>query len=596
MTDVVLNPISSGYNLSTINENFVKVRNVINNEVVHLTGGNNLMLQNLDMNGNAILNLMSDPNNPDSMATIADIDALANRAVRAPVGESIAELPPISSRANKVMGFDSLGSPIGTLPATGSGTELALDLANPSDMSKGISMVKGGIREVDSIATLKTLPKTGTKKAFVSSYYAGGTTGGGIFTLDLVDTTSADNGVTTIVASDGGRWKLYYGDTLYIEQTGATPGQDIADKLNLMGSLLFDKLGGVIKVAGMYTFGSQVNAYPNVHLKGAGSGRGTRITVTHTGSAVAFYRPDGYVPLCIGSRVSGFTFIGPSRVVSNCIQFTDCMQCEVFENEITNFATAFLWNKDSTASSIKQSFFNKVYQNMVKPCTIGHYFGGAANRNFIDTNTYADCDVAYDFSATDNYSETNTFLNENIEGCHSWAEWGLAVYSQTWVGICIENPSTNGYVCTVKDPGRQVFLNLSLIPLGDEAAITKYELTPNNPSMVLGSAASSGTNRLGLSVTEALKMYSVQTHYTHTASQVFTGTINAGTSTTISIPLTTALLNDRVDCYALRSLGGCTLQAYSDNGSVSVVISNGLSSNVSLTNVEISVILKRVGI
>lgn len=74
MTDIVLIPITSGYNLSKINGNFVEIQNSINSDVVHVQGGNNTMFQDLDMNGNALLNVATDPNNPDSMLTVAEGD------------------------------------------------------------------------------------------------------------------------------------------------------------------------------------------------------------------------------------------------------------------------------------------------------------------------------------------------------------------------------------------------------------------------------------------------------------------------------------------------------------------------------------------
>lgn len=54
--------------------------------------------------------------------------------------------------------------------------------------------------------------------------------------------------------------------------------------------------------------------------------------------------------------------------------------------------------------------------------------------------------------------------------------WGAVMYSQTWEGLTIEDPSSNGFACTVKDPGRQVIKNLALISLGNKAAIDKYNL------------------------------------------------------------------------------------------------------------------------
>jgi hypothetical protein len=75
MTDIVLAPITSGYQLSKINDNFDKIEEVINTEVVHNIGGNATMHQNLDMNSFALLNVASDPTNPGSLLTIGEGDA-----------------------------------------------------------------------------------------------------------------------------------------------------------------------------------------------------------------------------------------------------------------------------------------------------------------------------------------------------------------------------------------------------------------------------------------------------------------------------------------------------------------------------------------
>lgn len=74
MTDITLLPITSGYNVSKINGNFVEIQAAINNDILHLQGGNNVMLQDLDMNGNSLLNVSVDVTNPDSLLTVGDAD------------------------------------------------------------------------------------------------------------------------------------------------------------------------------------------------------------------------------------------------------------------------------------------------------------------------------------------------------------------------------------------------------------------------------------------------------------------------------------------------------------------------------------------
>lgn len=70
MTDIVLTPITSGYNLSKINANFDAVEDVINTEVLHTVGGNNTMQQDLDLNGFNLLNVSTTPGDPDSILTV----------------------------------------------------------------------------------------------------------------------------------------------------------------------------------------------------------------------------------------------------------------------------------------------------------------------------------------------------------------------------------------------------------------------------------------------------------------------------------------------------------------------------------------------
>lgn len=95
------------------------------------------------------------------------------------------------------------------------------DISNDTNPALGVALVGGAGRVVNSIATLRTLPKTGSKNACVTGYYASGDGGGGVYYYDAADTTTADNGGTVIVASDGGRWKLVVTDEISVRQFGA---------------------------------------------------------------------------------------------------------------------------------------------------------------------------------------------------------------------------------------------------------------------------------------------------------------------------------------------------------------------------------------
>ena len=80
MSDITLTEVRSGYNLGKINENFTKVEDKVNNGVLHTSGGKNIMGQNLDMNGNRILNLPA-PINDNEPARLIDLNPALNAAV-----------------------------------------------------------------------------------------------------------------------------------------------------------------------------------------------------------------------------------------------------------------------------------------------------------------------------------------------------------------------------------------------------------------------------------------------------------------------------------------------------------------------------------
>lgn len=104
---------------------------------------------------------------------------------------------------------------------------LQLDLSNESDPTLGAAIVGRGDQMVSSIADLRALKKDSpSKHAFVSGYYTQGDGGGGMYWLDAADITSADNGGSIIVATDGGRWRLIHDGSVDVAQFGAIQGGD----------------------------------------------------------------------------------------------------------------------------------------------------------------------------------------------------------------------------------------------------------------------------------------------------------------------------------------------------------------------------------
>lgn len=93
----------------------------------------------------------------------------------------------------------------------------------PAQGSVGIAQLQWGNslgRVVDSIASLRALSSSTFTRAFATGYSGASDGGGGPYQLNPSDTTSADNGVTIIVATDGGRWYLQHNGTVCFKQCG----------------------------------------------------------------------------------------------------------------------------------------------------------------------------------------------------------------------------------------------------------------------------------------------------------------------------------------------------------------------------------------
>ena len=138
-------------------------------------------------------------------------------------------------------------------------------------------------RTVDSIADLRLLKGTRNQRAFVLGYYEKGDGGGGAYYVDLLDTTTADNGGTVIIANDGARWKLEPSDFLNVKQFGAR-GDSITDDTGCIQAA-FDAVHTtstgmwrkILFPLGGYFVSQTLMAKPNTHISGVGSRIGCAI-------------------------------------------------------------------------------------------------------------------------------------------------------------------------------------------------------------------------------------------------------------------------------------------------------------------------------
>lgn len=106
---IVLNNITSGYNLAKINANFQNIEDYINDKLLARAdtevAGEAMMERDLDMNGHMILNTYTDVNNPGSLLTVGQADLryynVSGDTLTGPMnanGQTISNLPtPVSS-------------------------------------------------------------------------------------------------------------------------------------------------------------------------------------------------------------------------------------------------------------------------------------------------------------------------------------------------------------------------------------------------------------------------------------------------------------------------------------------------------------------
>ncbi|WP_257827905.1 hypothetical protein [Burkholderia glumae] len=140
--------------------------------------------------------------------------ASIGRALQVPITDIAPNtlLPKATDRANKALGFDSIGNP------------LAIALL--------ISSVMAPV--VDSIDMLRLVSKADAQTVFATGYWLPCDGGGGVYRQNhtIPPGTAVDNGGSRIVAADGGVWDLQVINSVSIMQFGARRG-DVADGIDV---------------------------------------------------------------------------------------------------------------------------------------------------------------------------------------------------------------------------------------------------------------------------------------------------------------------------------------------------------------------------
>lgn len=185
--------------LSTVNDNFQKVADEMNNKILYRNnpvGETNTMESDLDMNQRHIFNLPV-PKNLNEAARLQDI---------------------VNSMTGIVPAAAIPFAPVGDIEAT-----------NVQDAIEEVAQsTYVNVFPVANIAALKALATSTYTRVRTAGYYTPGDNGDGEYRLDASDLVSADNGGTVIVDNNGARWKLVHSGEVSVRQFGAK-GDGVTD-------------------------------------------------------------------------------------------------------------------------------------------------------------------------------------------------------------------------------------------------------------------------------------------------------------------------------------------------------------------------------
>lgn len=329
---------------------------------------------------------------------------------------------------------------------------------------------------VGSITALRAVKKTGNPTCFVTGYYNQGDGGGGSYWYNAGDTTSADNGGTIIVASDGGRWYLTQTRQVDVRQFGAM-GDGATDDAGAIQTALLSNAQVVTASSGTYRLAAGVTVPNNVSLQGYGAdttqfigdlalplimyavGGGDWVGVKVSGILIT--RAAGTIPAnCTGIRMTsnnsytlqdvmctrhavGFCAGDGGAGTSLGIHLLRCCTGQITQyhlqivNAVETTATEVRFGRNGGADVACQAYVNITGSQVDTVRFIACQFNqSGANATFI-------------VSFTGYTSNANGIIS--LEACHSEA-WGTAIFAADGTSTNIQRIKVQG--CTINGTGQ----------------------------------------------------------------------------------------------------------------------------------------------
>ena len=313
------------------------------------------------------------------------------------------------------------------------------------------------IGKCPSVSALRaTEPSFTGQKIDVGSYYSGGKTGGGYYTYDSTDTTSADDGMTCIVTPGGKRWKpVLSGRELPATRSGLDTGSDATALWKLWCATGFDKkldcnvyVSGVGKMAdNTHMYGS---AQCGIHLTASVS---DQVSEGQEGSCLEA----GDRSNIVGVRFYGHNFNGAGVFIGGKtgVVVTRCEMSDTYAIGVKNY----------------KSVGSKIYKNHIHSCrhgvlsqqsndtqlsynhihniswTTGNNGGGAwtsADTNIIISgNIIHDCaDVGVDFEGGNNCVSDNNLVARCRNGELTFFGTGTSIVGAPVMGRNVHKNNT----------------------------------------------------------------------------------------------------------------------------------------------------------
>lgn len=362
---IVLNNVTSGYNVSTINSNFQKIEDYVNDKLLARadTGvaGEAMMERALDMNGNKILNVFVDVNDSSSLLTVgvADnryynvsgdtltgpmnansqvisglptpsaasqavpksyVDAVSdivsinnNKTLRFP--ENIEPMDGVPGRSNSLQGYNNEGKPVPVFSMTDT-ADLALKLAS----SDGLKL----IGSAPSFSALREItPSSAGQRIYLSSHQAGWAAqarppvGGGEF-VAIAGSAVDDGGYICVPEGQSSfYWVRVLGSNEYLTPqmygyiTGYSDSTETGMELKPYIQAAIDTSIAIGKSKVLLPDGDYYSAIGNIELAGTGHNRSAGVLVfgenpahTKMGTRIYFDAPELTSPLFVSKSPS----------------------------------------------------------------------------------------------------------------------------------------------------------------------------------------------------------------------------------------------------------------------------------------------------